>query len=170
MNTPIFLRPSEEPQDPVTRRTLRQFAKRLTGSDEAMRHHALKIVLETMNSSVRSSIVAELLEVLYRGHAPSCARAVEALVAIGPLAVPAIMLALEQDDTPAFLVRLTEALVGIAPALSDRARAKLYLELHIVMLRTSHDAVAKVIMPVVASLAVAAPLDQPEIQAANNGL
>jgi hypothetical protein len=104
---------------------------------------------------VRASVVAELLAVLHRGKAEACRHAADALVAVGPPAVPALVHGLCQDAHPAWQTRLTHVLGRIAPALEGDARARLLLDLQCVVFSTVHDALARAVMHVIAPLAVA---------------
>jgi hypothetical protein len=155
MAAPILLRPPNEPDDPETRRMLARLTDALTGPDEPIRLQALTAVRKQTHAGVRASVVAELLAVLHRGKAEACRHAADALVAIGPPAVPALVHGLCQDAHSAWQMRLTNVLGRIAPALEGDARALLLVDLNQVVLLTSHDAVARAVMRVFAPLAVA---------------
>ncbi len=157
MAAPSLLRPPEEPRDPQTRRSLRHIAGLLVGPDESARRRALAVVAGPMAPVVRASVIAELLEVLHAGHAPSCRHAEDALAAVGPAAEPALVHALRQGGGAAWLLRLARAPGRVAPDVPAEEQPRLLLELSALMFGTPHDAVASALIRVMAPLAATKP-------------
>src|SRR3954464_3560217 len=91
--------------DPEVRRRLAPVVKALTGKDVVQRQRAVAGVLKLGIRSVREWLLDRLIACLRRRSASSCQPALDSLVELGDLAVPALCDAVTADANPVVQAR-----------------------------------------------------------------
>src|SRR5438128_700571 len=103
-------KPGRQPLDAESQGLLRTLTDVLIGPDDRARQALLHHLATVAVPAVRRLFVDPLIQVLRRSDADKCRRAGEALVAIGPPAVYALLLAILRGRNPEWQVRLADVL------------------------------------------------------------
>ena len=113
---------TNERLDPEVRRSLTQFLRRLISADEAMRCRARSLIHGPPIQPILGCLIDRLVALLRGRDDDQGQRAREALVVIGPAAVPALLAALWASRRRAAVsLRVAGTLAEIAPVVSECA-------------------------------------------------
>ena len=113
--------PTTESLDPELRRSLSQFMRRLISADEATRRQARSLLHGPTIQPILGFLIDRLVALLRGRDDDQGQRAREALVAVGPTAVPALLAALWASRRRAAVsMRVAGVLAEIAPVVPER--------------------------------------------------
>jgi HEAT repeat protein len=161
MSSATLLKSKKSDADLQRLPVVQQMLQALTHDDERIRSAAKAAAVGTLRGKSLAVIIDGLVNLLRRKDADVQKRAAAALVAFGPVAIPALLLGLWRGHNAAWQVRLAQVLTAIVPAVPAYERTQLFFEVDRALSRATDEAVIRACVGAQAALMKADDAGQP---------